>query len=294
MKIPAGISREDAESRRRWEMGSYIIGISGSPRKANTEYLVSEALAAAGDMAGTRTRLISLADHDLRPCESCLQCMGHVKGSTESHICCNHGDADPIIREMMIADGIIMGTPVYTWNVSGRLKCLMEKCTPLCPFPMTEISYRLSNKVLGAIAVAGGIWEGQELAVQAIWRWGLSLGMTAAGAITTEPLPTSCISAGMASGTFSSSVFAEDSTSPDSNQTLRRYQINSCKNLGRNVAYLARVMKTGIAELEKSGVPAPEITGCKRAPQEPAPGSHLDRLVKSGRMKPARRADRDF
>jgi multimeric flavodoxin WrbA len=275
-------------------MESYIIGISGSPRKANTESLVREALTAAEDIAGTKTRLISLADYDLRPCESCLQCMGHVKGSTEREICYSHGDADPIIKEMLSADGIIMGTPVYTWNVSGKLKCLMEKCAPLCPFPMTEISYRLRNKVLGAIAVAGGIWEGQELAVQAIWRWGLSLGMTVAGAVTTEPLPTSCISAGMASGTFASSVFAQDSTSPDSNQALGRYQYNSCINLGRNVAYLAMVMKKGIAELEKSGVPAPEIMSCKRVPQEPAPGSYLDRLVKSGRMKPARRADRDF
>lgn len=266
-------------------MESYILGISGSPRHANTERLVKEALKAAEELGQVQTKLVSLADYDLRPCEDCGLCMGHIKGATEDEICYKHKDADPIIKEMLKADGLIIGSPVYTWNVSARLKCLLEKCAPLCPFPFTEISYRLRNKTLGAIAVAGGIWEAQELVVQTIWRWGLSLGMIVVGAVSTEYLPTSCLVAGMASGSFSSSVFARDSVSKEMNPVLGRAQVTASRNLGRNVAFVSKAVKTGIEGLEKAGVKMPEVVTFRRFAGKPLPGSYVDKLVKEGRIK---------
>ncbi|MDP2718769.1 MAG: flavodoxin family protein [Dehalococcoidia bacterium] len=261
-----------------------ILGISGSPRHANTERLVEESLKAAGELNGVKTKLISLADYDLQPCDGCGLCRGDVKGSTEDVVCYNHQDADPIIKEIMKADGLIIGSPVYTWNVSARLKCLLEKCAPLCPYPMTEISYRLRNKVLGAIAVAGGIWEGQEVVTQTLWRWGLSLGMIIAGATSTEYLPTSCLVAGMASGAFSPSVSAFDSVSRDVNPVLGRAQMTSTRNLGRNVATISRIVKYGLKGLEDSGEKIPGIATYRRSMEKPAPGSYLERMVKEGKI----------
>jgi multimeric flavodoxin WrbA len=267
-------------------MESYILGISGSPRHANTERLVKEALEAAEGLGEVQTKLISLADYELKPCDDCGLCRGSIKGATEDEMCYQHKDADPIIKEMLRADGIIIGSPVYTWNVSARLKCLLEKCAPLCPFPLTEISYRLRNKVLGAIAVAGGIWEAQELVVQTIWRWGLSLGMIVVGATTTVPFPTSCLVAGMASGSFSPSVFALDSTSRDKNPVLGRPQMNASRNLGINVALVSKVIKKGIEELEKAGAKMPEVATYRRFPEKPSPGSYLEKLINEGKIKP--------
>ena len=266
-------------------MESYILGISGSPRHGNTERLVAEALQAAGEIGGVQTRLIPLADYDLRPCDGCGLCMGHIKGATEDEICYKHKDADPIVKEMMRADGIIIGSPVYTWNVSGRMKCLLEKCAPLCPYPLTEISYRLRNKVLGAIAVAGGIWEGQELVAQTIWRWGLSLGMIVVGAVSTEPLPTSCLVAGMASGAFSASQFALDNVSREKNPVLGKSQMTSSRNLGRNVAFVARAVKKGTEALDEAGVKMPEVVTYRRFLAKPLAGSYLEKLVKDGKIK---------
>lgn len=266
-------------------MEAYILGISGSPRHANTERLVAEALQAAREIGEVQTKLISLADYDLKPCDSCGLCMGHIKGATEDEICYKHKDVDPIIKEMLRADGIIIGSPVYTWNVSARLKCLLEKCAPLCPYPLTEISYRLRNKVLGVIAVAGGIWEGQELVVQTVWRWGLSLGMIVVGAVTTEHLPTGCLAAGIASNAFSSSQFALDSTSREKNPVLGRPQVTSCRNLGRNVAFVSKVVKKGVEALEEAGVKMPEVVSYRRFPEKPLAGSYVEKLVKDGKIK---------
>ncbi len=262
-----------------------ILGISGSPRHANTELLVKESLTAAASLGGVKTKLISLADYELKPCDSCELCMGHMKGATEDEICYSHHDADPIIKEMLQADGIIIGSPVYTWNVSARLKCLLEKCCSLCPATLTEISYRLRNKVLGGIAVAGGIWEGQETTVQTLWRWGLSLGMVVVGAVSTEPFPTSSLAAGMASGAFSRSVMALDSTSREKNSVLGRGQTVACRNLGRNVAFVAMAIKQGTQGLEQAGVKIPEIVTFRRSLDKPAPGSYLERLVNEGKVK---------
>ncbi len=262
-----------------------ILGISGSPRHANTEQLVKESLNAARELGEVHTNLISLADYDLQPCDGCGLCMGHIKGATEEEICYNHKDADPIIKEMLQSDGIIIGSPVYAWNVSARLKCLLEKCSPLCPYPLTEISYRLRNKVLGAIAVAGGIWEGQEIVAQTIWRWGLSLGMIVAGAVSTEHFPTSCLVAGMASGAFSSSVSALDSTSRDMNPVLGTSQMASTRNLGRNVAFIAKIMKAGTEKLQETGSRMPEVVTYKRFLEKPSPGSYVEKLVEDGRIK---------
>lgn len=261
-----------------------ILGISGSPRHANTERLVQEALNAAQQLGQVETKLISLADYDLKPCDSCELCMGHMKGATADEICYNHKDVDPIIKEMMKADGMIIGSPVYTWNVSARLKCLLEKCAALCPAPLTEISYGFRNKVLGGIAVAGGIWEGQELTVQTIWRWGLSLGMIVVGAVSTESFPTSCLSSGMASGAFSPSVMALDSTSREKNPTLGRSQMTSCRNLGRNVAFVSMALKQGITGLAEAGVKMPPVVTYKRFLDKPAPGSYLEKLLKEGKI----------
>ncbi|MFC1967970.1 flavodoxin family protein [Chloroflexota bacterium] len=262
-----------------------ILGISGSPRHANTELLVGEALKAAEEIGGVVTKLISLADYDLRPCDGCRLCFGHVKGSTEDEICYNHKDADPIIKEMMNSDGLIIGSPVYTWNISGKLKCVLEKCAPLCPAPLTEISYRLRNKVLGAIAVAGGIWEAQELLVQMIWRWGLSLGMIVVGAVSTEFFPAGSLVAGIASGSFSPSFFGDDSVSRGANPVLGEAQMRSTRNLGRNVALVSKIIKKGIEGLKEADVKIPEIVTYRRFPEKPLPGSYVEKLAKEGRIK---------
>lgn len=266
-------------------MGIHILGISGSPRHANTERLVEEALRAAEELEDVKTKFISLADYELKPCDGCGLCMGYMKGATEDAICYKHKDVDPIIKEMFRSDGIIIGSPVYTWNVSARLKCLLEKCASLCPAPLTEVSYRLRNKILGAIAIAGGIWEAQELVVQTIWRWGLSLGMIVVPAVSTEHFPTGCLATGVASGSFSPSPFALDSTSKERNPILGRAQVTSIRNLGRNVAFISKVVKKGIEELEKAGVRMPEVASYRRFPEKPLPGSYLERLVKDGKMK---------
>jgi len=55
-----------------------------------------------------------------------------------------------VYKKLLAADGIILGSPVYFWSISGQAKTLMDRTYAL-RYPY----HKLKNKVGGAIAVAG-------------------------------------------------------------------------------------------------------------------------------------------
>lgn len=119
-----------------------VLGIVCSPRKGgNTEILVQEALAGARD-SGAKTELLTVRDKDIKPCDGCLSC----KKTGECHI---KDDMQLVYEKMLNADGIVIGTPVYFWSISGQAKVLIDRTYAL-RFP----HLKLANKVAGAIAVA--------------------------------------------------------------------------------------------------------------------------------------------
>jgi len=119
-----------------------VLGIVCSPRKGgNTEILVQEALAGARD-SGAKTELLTVRDKNIKPCDGCLAC-------EKTGVCHIKDDMQPIYEKMLNADGIILGTPVYFWSMSGQAKVLIDRTIAL-RYPYLK----LANKVAGAIAVA--------------------------------------------------------------------------------------------------------------------------------------------
>ena len=120
-----------------------VLGIVCSPRKGkNTEILVREALSGA-EAAEAEVELVRVADLNLSPCDGCRSC----RNSGE---CWIEDDMQNVYEKLVSADGILMGSPVYFWSVSGQAKIFIDRTLPL-NYP----SPRLKNKVGGAIAVAG-------------------------------------------------------------------------------------------------------------------------------------------
>lgn len=117
-----------------------ILGLSFSPRQqGNTEILLGEALGAAKE-AGAETELYSIAGKDIRPCDGCWGC----RKAGECHI---KDDMQGLYAKLLEADGIIFGTPVYFYNMTGQGKMVIDRTIAL--------GQRLANKVGGVIAVAG-------------------------------------------------------------------------------------------------------------------------------------------
>ncbi len=132
-----------------------IIGIVGSPKKdGNTSYLVETALKSAKS-AGADTDIINLGSVNIEPCVACDICKAMGECGIED-------DIKEILEIMMESDGMIIGSPVYFGSVTSQLKILIDRSRPL------RGSFRLKNKVCGAIAVGGSRNGGQESTISVI------------------------------------------------------------------------------------------------------------------------------
>lgn len=120
-----------------------ILGISGSPRKGNTEWMVEKVLAAARD-AGAETELILLRQEDIQLCRGCFVC--EVGPDGNPGVCLIKDDMAPLLGKMLAADAILFGTPVYFYMLSALLKNLMDRTVPIWPL--------LKGKKAAGVAVA--------------------------------------------------------------------------------------------------------------------------------------------
>ena len=119
-----------------------ILGISCSLRKvSNTSILIKEALTAA-KKEGAETEFMSLIGKNIKPCEGCLTC-------TKTGKCRIKDDMKDIYDKMIAADGIIIGSPIFSWSVAGQTKVLIDRM-----FMLKHPHLKLSNKVGGVIVVA--------------------------------------------------------------------------------------------------------------------------------------------
>ncbi|MCH5353714.1 MAG: flavodoxin family protein [Acutalibacter sp.] len=100
------------------------IAINGSPRKGwNTDLLLQSALKGAQD-AGAETELIQLSDLTFSGCRSCFACK---RAGAETGRCMWKDDLQPVLDNMLAADAVFLGSPVYLGNVSGMMYCLIER-----------------------------------------------------------------------------------------------------------------------------------------------------------------------
>ncbi len=104
-----------------------IIGIDGSPRKdGNTEKLLRKVLAGAEE-AGGKAQFLKLADLTINYCRGCGTCRATGE-------CVMQDDMDRVVESIQHSDVIVLGSPIYAWQVSGNTKVFMDRlCRLLTP-----------------------------------------------------------------------------------------------------------------------------------------------------------------
>lgn len=104
-----------------------IIGIDGSPRKdGNTEKLVRKILSGAKE-AGGQIEFLKLADLTINYCLGCGSCRATGE-------CVMKDDMDRVYDSIQQNDVIVLGSPIYAWQVSGNIKVFMDRlCRVLTP-----------------------------------------------------------------------------------------------------------------------------------------------------------------
>jgi multimeric flavodoxin WrbA len=98
-----------------------VVGFNGSSRKdGNTAIIIGKVFDEL-NKEDIETELIQLADYDIQPCRGCFACKG--RGNC---VFANDGFTE-IFSRMAEADGIILGSPVYSADVSAKMKAFLER-----------------------------------------------------------------------------------------------------------------------------------------------------------------------
>lgn len=98
-----------------------VIGISGSARKDGNTAMIIRAVFEELEAEGIRTELVQLAGKPMDGCRACYGCKG--KGA-----CLFKDDFfNDYFARMVEADGIILGSPVYSADVSALMKAFLER-----------------------------------------------------------------------------------------------------------------------------------------------------------------------
>jgi multimeric flavodoxin WrbA len=134
-----------------------LLGISGSPRRAATDWIVQEALRYAEEQWQAETQYFSVRGKKLNFCIHCDHCV--KEGG------CVHEDAmQEVYAGFEWADAVIIGSPVYQGTLSGQAKVLLDRMRAVA----ASNPHALRYKVGAAIADGGDRIGGQELAIRAI------------------------------------------------------------------------------------------------------------------------------
>lgn len=119
-----------------------VIGINGSSRNdGNTAIIIGKVFDEL-NKEGIETELIQLADYEIQPCRGCFACKG--RGNC---VFAKDGFAE-IFSRMVEADGILLGSPVYSADVSAKMKAFLERAGVV----VATNPGLLRHKVGGAVA----------------------------------------------------------------------------------------------------------------------------------------------
>ena len=100
-----------------------VLAINGSTRKdGNTAILINTVFEEL-HKAGIETEMVQLSGKIIEPCKACLACGGRKN-------CVHNKDMfQEIFEKMTQADGIILGSPVYTGNISANMQAFLERAS---------------------------------------------------------------------------------------------------------------------------------------------------------------------
>ena len=131
-----------------------VIAINGSPRKDwNTAQMLEAALEGAREK-GAETKMINLFDLNFTGCRSCFACKR--LGGPNFGRCAWKDDLSEILDEILAADGLVVGTPIYFGEVTGAVRNFYERLFfPCLLYSATgEFAYERNLKV-GMIYTTG-------------------------------------------------------------------------------------------------------------------------------------------
>lgn len=98
-----------------------ILAVNGSPRKSgNTQVLLEAVLEGIRTAGSHEIEVVRLNDLLFRACQNCGGC-------TKKGACILGDDMTPLYDKLLVADGIIVASPIYFYGVSAQTKAFLDR-----------------------------------------------------------------------------------------------------------------------------------------------------------------------
>lgn len=121
-----------------------ILAINGSSKENGNTAIALQTVLTELKHHGIETEMIQLAKHIIRPCQACFSCGG-------KNNCSYHDDLfHEIFDKVKQADGIILGSPVYSADISSNLKAFIDRAAVVIDMNPHLFQYKIAAAVVVA------------------------------------------------------------------------------------------------------------------------------------------------
>lgn len=190
-----------------------VLAINGSARRDGNTAILIHTVFEELSKEGIETELVQLSGQIIEPCQACWACGGQKN-------CVRKNDLfQELFEKILRADGILLGSPVYTANISANMQAFLERASVVADMNRSENLFQ--HKVGAAVVAArrGGALN----ALDAMHHFFMLQNMFVVGASYWP----------MAYGRLPGDVQKD------------KEGLDTMKALGQNMAYLLKMLETG-------------------------------------------------
>lgn len=121
-----------------------VIAINGSPKKEGNTYHALQLIGKELVSEGVEFEILHIGNKNFRGCLACGKC-----AEIKNEECSIQDELNPLIQQLKLADGIILGSPVYFSGIPGTMKSFLDRL-----FYVSGVNGGLFRHKVGAAVVA--------------------------------------------------------------------------------------------------------------------------------------------
>ncbi|WP_304124620.1 flavodoxin family protein [Methanosphaera cuniculi] len=129
-----------------------IVGINASPREESNTRIAIQAALEEAKVKGADIQIFDITKMNITPCQADNACKAN------GGKCVIDDEMQEIYAAINEADGVILGTPIYWYNVSAQLKLVMDR---MYSYYMTPAADQLKGKKVAIISSQAADDEGE-------------------------------------------------------------------------------------------------------------------------------------
>ena len=98
-----------------------VVSVLGSPRENGNSSTIANRFCTTAEKFGAEVKTFVLNKLDYRGCQGCFLC------KTKLDRCVLEDDLTEVLDAVRGTDVLVLASPVYYWDISGQLKCFMDR-----------------------------------------------------------------------------------------------------------------------------------------------------------------------